>query len=359
QSGSPILISGENKSIGVSSYGVRTKNSATVFRGKFRNYAISMSRTLHALDRAPSEDIKYIEVQSPHEPEMEERTPNDGEGFYRTFQKVAHVGSRIGNSVLLSGSPFLGPLGSPIAAVAGTALGVISKLGSDASIDIRSVHVNYRHHATRAILGEAAMQAVIMIHAQRANELRLFEKMHALYTKAKDLIPKVAKLITPAITEAALRISMKSQAAGEETPRLYPKLPPMANALQPEDKKFIEAFMQKSNQGDAPGMDEFMNDFVKTAVSVGPPNSDTITQKLEESEVANTTDMSTHVEILCHRALIGEAALQGLIAVRSNILVEESIFGGLVGGVRKIGRTVFTVAPTVTKSVMDRIKDGK
>jgi hypothetical protein len=360
QSGSPVLISGESKAIGVASYGAGSKNTATVFRGKFGNYFSAMSGVMYALDRASpgSEDVNYIRTIGRPEGSMAEETLSDSEAFWITFKNVASVGQRIDNSVLRAGSPFLGQMGNPIAAVAGTALGVMSKLGSDASTDIESVHVSYRQCTARAILAEAAIQTVLMMDAQQANNFTMFDKMQAQYIKTRDFIPKVAKLITPGIVESALRISVKAQAAGEEISTLYPKLPPMNSSLSDGDKRFIEAFVRYSKQGDAHEMSEFLGDIVKAAASAGSPNFGGITRAIGEPEVS-VTDMSIHVEILCHRAIIGDAALQGLMAIPPALMVQDDLFHHLVGTVKKIARTVIGVAPVVTKGVMENIKQDE
>ncbi|RKK79474.1 hypothetical protein BFJ69_g4902 [Fusarium oxysporum] len=83
QSGAPVLISGENKAIGVSSYGTRTRNTATVFRGRFGTYLSGMSTVMYALDRAPpgSEDIRYIMTTGHPEGSATEEPLSDVKAF--------------------------------------------------------------------------------------------------------------------------------------------------------------------------------------------------------------------------------------------------------------------------------------
>ncbi|WKT51392.1 hypothetical protein QSH57_016362 [Fusarium oxysporum f. sp. vasinfectum] len=342
QSGSPVLISGENKAIGVSSYGTRTRNTATVFRGRFGTYLSGMSTVMYALDRAPpgSEDIRYI------------MATGHPEG-----SKVTSVGQRIDHSVLRIGSP-LGQTGSPIAAVAGAALGVMGKLGSDFSIDIGSVHFNYRQCADSTIVAEAAIQTVMMLDPHKANDFRIFDKMEDQFIETKDVVPRVAKLITPGIIESALRISVNAQAAGEEISRLYPKLPPINGSLSDDAKRFVEAFIRYTNQGDNNEVSEFLGGIVQTAVYAGSPNFDGIIRAIGESQ-ASVTDMSTHVEILCHRALIGDTSLQGLIAIPLDQMMKNGLFDHFVGTVGKIGRTVIAIAPAITQSVLGTIKQDE
>ncbi|KAF5649355.1 glutamyl endopeptidase [Fusarium sp. NRRL 52700] len=357
QSGSPILISGESKSIGVASYGTGTRNTATVFRGRFGTYLSAMSGVMYALERGPagSEDIRYITTDGRPEGSTREEPLSDGRTFWEIFKKVTSVGQTIDRSVLQTGSPFLGQVGSPIAAVAGTALGVMSKLGTDPSINISSAHVNYRQCATRAVLAEAAMQTVLKMDPHKANDLKIFDKMEDQFPETKDAIPRVAKLITPGIVESALRLSVNAQAAGEDISRLYPKLPPKYGPLSNDAKLFVDAFTRYTNQGNANEMSEFLESIVKNGLSASPPNMSGITRAIGKSEFS-MTDMSNHVEILCHRALIGDTCLQALIAIPLNQWVQKGLFDQFVSTVGKIGRTVIEVAPVVTQNILNDIK---
>ncbi|KAF4499130.1 hypothetical protein FAGAP_4723 [Fusarium agapanthi] len=357
QSGSPILISGESKAVGVASYGTGTRNTATVFRGGFGTYLSAMSGVMYALDRDPpgSENIRYITIDGRPEGSAREETVSDGKAFWVIFKKVASVGQTIDHSVLRTGSPFLGQVGSPIAAVAGTALGVMSKLGADASIDIDSVHVNYRQCAARAVVAEAAMRTVLKMDLHKANDFRIFDKMEDQFPETKDVVPRVAKLITSGIVESALRVSINAQAAGEDMSRLYPKLPLKNGSLSGEAKLFVDAFARYTNQGNTNEMSEFLGSIVETALSTGPPNINGIIRAIGESELS-VTDMSNHVEILCHRAMIGDTCLQALIAIPLDQWMQNGLFDHFVSTVGKIGRTVIEVAPVVIQDILNNLK---
>jgi hypothetical protein len=179
--------------------------------------------------------------------------------------------------------------------------------------------------------------------------------MEDQFIETKDVVPRVANLITPGIIESALRISVNAQAAGEEMSRLYPKLPPVSSSLGDGAKRFVEAFTRYTNQGDANEMSEFLGSIVETALSASSPNLDGITRAIGESELS-VTDMSTHVEILCHRALIGDTVLQGLIAIPLDQMMQNGLFDHFVSTVGKIGRTVIGVAPVVIQNILDNIR---
>ncbi|KAG5803848.1 hypothetical protein H9Q74_010562 [Fusarium xylarioides] len=360
QSGSPVIISGESKAIGVSSYGTGTRNTATVFRGRFGTYLSGMSTVMFALERGPpgSEDIRYIMTDGRPEGSLTEEPLSDGKAFWAIFRKVTTIGQRIDHSVLRTGSPFLGQVGSPIAAVAGTALGVLSKLGADASTDVGSVHVNYRQCAARAIAAEAAMQTLIQMDPHQANGFRIFDKIEDQFPETKNVVPRVAKLITPGIIESALRISVNAQAGYEDMSRLYPKLPPINGSLSVEAKMFADAFTRYTNQGDGNEMSEFLSSIVNTGLSAGSPKMDGITRVIGDSELS-VTDMSTHVEILCHRALIGDTALKALMAIPLDQMMQNGLFDRFVGTVGNIGRTVIAVAPIVVQDILNDLKHDR
>ncbi|KAF5637652.1 glutamyl endopeptidase [Fusarium sp. NRRL 25303] len=360
QSGSPVLTSGEGKAIGVSSYGTGTRNTATVFRGRFGTYLSGMSAVMFGLDRAPagSEGIRYTMTIGRPEGSVTEEPLSDGKTFWAIFRKVTSVGQKVDHSILRTGFPFMGQVGGPIAAVAGTALGVMSKLGADASIDIASAHVNYRQCAARAIVAEAAMQTIINMDPHKVNGFRIFDKMEDQFPETKDVVPRVAKLITPGIIESALRISVNAQAAGQGMSRLYPKLPPINGSLGVDAKSFADAFIRYTNQGDGNEMSEFLASIVETALATRPPKMDDITRTIGGSELS-VTDMSTHIEILCHRALIGDICLRSLIAIPLDQMMQNGLFDHFVATVGNIGKTVLEVAPVVTQNIFNSIKQDE
>ncbi|KAG9495747.1 hypothetical protein J7337_012305 [Fusarium musae] len=272
--------------------------------------------------------------------------------------KVTAIGQRVDHSVLRTGSLFLGQVGSPVAAVAGTALGVLSKLGAGASIDIGSVHVNYRQCAARAIVAETAMQTLVQMDPHQANRFKIFDKIEDQFPETKDVVPRVAQLITPGIIESALRISVNAQAGYENTSRLYPTLPSINGSLSVADKRFADAFTRYTNQGDGNVMSEFLSSIVNTGLSAGSPQMDDITRVMGESEFS-VTDMSTHVEILCHRALIGDTALKSLIAIPLDQMMQNGLFDHFVGTVGNIGRTVIAVAPVVVQNILNDLKQSR
>ncbi|KAF4960372.1 hypothetical protein FGADI_1019 [Fusarium gaditjirri] len=138
----------------------------------------------------------------------------------------------------------------------------------------------------------------------------------------------------------------------QEVSRLNPKLPPVSGSLSDDAKSFADAFTRYTNRGDGNEMSEFLASIVKSALVAlvaGPPKMDDITRTIGESE-KSVTHMLTHVEILFHRALIGDICLQSLIAIPLDQLMQKGLFDHFVATVGNIGRTVLEVAPVVIQT---------
>lgn len=138
-------------------------------------------------------------------------------------------------------------------------------------------------------------------------------------------------------------------------PRLYPKLPPMSSSLSDGAKRLVDAFTRYTNQGDANEMSEFLGSIVETALSAGSPNIDVITRAIGEFELS-VTDMSTHVEILCHRALMAMRHCRAVSPIPLDQMMQNGVFDHFVGTVVKIGKTVIGVAPVVVQNILESIR---
>lgn len=132
----------------------------------------------------------------------------------------------------------------------------------------------------------------------------------------------------------------------------------MNGSLSGDAKRFVDAFTRYTNQVNANEMSEFLGSIVKTALSTSSPNMDGITRAARESDLS-VTDMSTHVEILCHRALIGDTALQCLIAIPLDQMMKNGLFDNFVSTVGKIGRTVIQVAPVIIHNILDILRQDE
>ncbi|KAF4947081.1 hypothetical protein FGADI_10711 [Fusarium gaditjirri] len=369
QSGSPVLIKDTNASIGAHVYGLGTKNSASVIRGEYGNPFNGMKNTINSTDTiATVNKIEYIRVTGAEDSIPGTPAP-DEESFWDTLTNVCHIGAKIGSTVLQVGTPFLGPIGAPVAAVAGTALSVIGKLTSGKTEDSfdealgppTPTTADYKYHASRAILGEAALQACLKMGPLQTHKYGIFTKMQDRYKETRHLVPKVAKFIAPAIAEPALRIAVGSQAS-DDAAKSYPALPSTEDALDSTFQPFVNGLLQsvkpEEQQEDFFGfLSGIANTAAKVVSNAGPiidavgSIANAIGAATEDSFGPVTGDFSPHVEMLCHRALLGDAALHALMSVPAKDIEQEGFFGDLINTVKNIGGTVIKLAPTVIKTV--------
>ncbi|RGP62531.1 glutamyl endopeptidase [Fusarium longipes] len=171
--------------------------------------------------------------------------------------------------------------------------------------------------------------------------------LQARYNETRHLMPKVAKLIAPAITEPTLRIALNSQAS-DITSKTYPNMPSTKEALDSSVQPFEDFFgILSSVANTAVNVVSTATPIIKAVSSI----VGAIGGGAEDSFQPNSDDLSTHVEVLCHGALLGDAALHALMTIPARDIEEEGFFGDLVGTVKSIGSTVIKVAPTVIKTV--------
>ncbi|KAF5534343.1 glutamyl endopeptidase [Fusarium mexicanum] len=370
QSGSPVLIEGQNTSIGTNVYGLGTRNSASVIRGEYGNYYKIMVDALSSTEAPVTtrNGVENIKIAQP-EDAITNKPAGDEESFWACLNNVINIGAKINSTVLQVGTPFLGPIGAPVAAVVGTSLSVIGKLTSsnngvvfDNKLGPRALTTaDYKYHASRAILAEAALQTLLKMGARQTHKYDMFSKMQARYKEARYLVPNVAKLIAPAVTEPALRIAVDSQ-AGENVPKTYPTMPPTEEALNSPVQPFFEGLLKSvHNQGEQEDFFGFLTGIANTAANVVSTDAPIISAvgsiagaiggRAEDIFEPDSGDLAPYVEALCHRALLGDAALYALMSVPTKDIQEEGFFGDLVNTVKNIGSTVIKVAPAVIKTI--------
>ncbi|CZR49483.1 uncharacterized protein FPRO_15843 [Fusarium proliferatum ET1] len=149
--------------------------------------------------------VEYIKTTQP-EDVITNEPAGDEESFRGCLNNVVNIGAKIDSTVLQVGSPFLGPIGAPDVAVVGTSLSVIGKLTSsntEVAFDDMIGHpapttAGYKYHASRAILGEAALQTFLKMGPRQAHQYDMIPKMQERYKEARHLVPNVSKLIAPA-----------------------------------------------------------------------------------------------------------------------------------------------------------------
>ena len=98
------------------------------------------------------------------------------EGFFDVLKRVTKIGGPITSHVLNTGIPFLGPIGEPITAIAGTALGTAGRM-AEALEQGGYDHIDTTGIPERAILAEAALQTVLKMGPQTMEEIGVLNAM--------------------------------------------------------------------------------------------------------------------------------------------------------------------------------------
>lgn len=373
QSGSPVLIADSEDptnptdSIGVHVYGLSTKNSASVIKGKlygnpFEAYIKSFERA-DATDATVVNGITYLNVPTPPAPETGLEEAID-EGFFDVLKKIVQVGAPILKGVLQVGSPFLGPIGGPVAAIAGTALGFAGKLAESALGSESELEVDYSHqgHAERAVLAEAALQTVLAMDQDQIKRYGIFRKMEAVYKEKKvdlkSLVPKIA----PAILDPAVRLAVFNLRPEVESDLVsFPTIsapPTSGRALSEREQSFVKGLSIEANlsgHADQEGFFDFVKNFAGTGLKIVGGLAGTLGGLVgggTESDLAPAPQgVEQHLHVLCQRALMGEAALQAIMTVPPADLKQEGFFGSLVNIIKKVAPIVIKAAPLVIKTV--------
>jgi hypothetical protein len=356
--------------IGTSVYGLGTRNTASVIRGEFGNFYTAYRTAIHASSTTRNASLETA-LPSPNTPAVE-NAEIEIEGFIDVMKKIARViGSQVSPATLAADSSSNGPLGG---ITAGTALCIVSAAAKDDHASQVS-SLQYRQFACRAVMAEAALQAVLRMDPAEANEYGVIKKMGDIYSSNQNMIGNLASALAPSLDSALrLAVSDDKQVEGEQ------QAPFPAIASDPI----------KTPDGSIGKTDE-VHDVSKSAVQPDPQPSSSFAKDLHDSAIANgasaeslefldevssasdkagVTDLSNigscletiaappaginsldalqpdHIT-LCQRAFLGEAALQTITSMPSEVRV-NGFFDFMRDTVTKIG-------PKVGAKVAERI----
>ena len=198
QSGSIVLRNDMKTSIGAHVYGGGDKNKASPILGKYGNlYAVYVS----VFDKnypvaTTKQKFDFIKVL------LGLPTPDGGpgaEGFLDVLKSVASFAAPITDGVLSTVAPAFDPIGGPIAGLAGTLLNSINSRAESAVVDgstesafdesaVSPEDVQVR--ASRAIVGEAALQALLQKDPQALAGMDILDTMKKVYKACHPLSKK-------------------------------------------------------------------------------------------------------------------------------------------------------------------------
>ncbi|KAK3346997.1 hypothetical protein B0T25DRAFT_592952 [Lasiosphaeria hispida] len=398
QSGSPVLQRDRSglTVIGTHCYGESPRNSASVVGGP---YGVSYDTFLTSLT-TPNPAIPSITslpistLLSSTEAFLSTDT-NNTEGFFDILRDIGRVVAPVAQAALPFVSPLLGPLGAPVSAIGGIALGALNKAVSEsllsgeppAGTPISLVPGT----AERAVLAESALQTVLRMERSPVSE-RLLGAIRQKYTASgftRAHADKLGRQMVPLLSQAGLRLATTEGLARKEAqwaggaaqlPVSHHEGDMSTGDSNADDliKTAGEVPVRKAT-GTAE-TESFFGDigsFLSKGLSVAKPvlltsaraglkKIDEILSKKESGTEAALVDDGRGVvsdekaaALLAHRAVVAECALQAVVeadkgALKESVILggadgarQEGFFDGLLKTVQVIGPAVLKVAPAV------------
>lgn len=317
----------------------------------------------------------------------------DEEGFMDFLKKGIKIGGPILNNVLGTALPIaLGPLGGPISSLASIAIATAGKFaesgGAESGGLTNGPPVAPQGVAERAILAEAAFQAMMKMDHQTLAEEGFFGDMWKVAKRIAPVVGQVAPKVLEAIAQPALQLALQSVGNAQKGGGGAEGLD---FGAQPHHKKSThghrgassrrhgnaglassgaEAFLARFEAAAAEGEEGFFDDILgvaKKAISVAGPVLSTVAQhglpllqgfltEADFGDAATSSSLSAtlagSMDGLQERAVLAEAALQAALNAPQHVLEEEGFFSFMADAVRTIAPLVKKVAPAVIKGVV-------
>ncbi|OJZ80635.1 hypothetical protein ASPFODRAFT_223337 [Aspergillus luchuensis CBS 106.47] len=355
QSGSLVLV--QNRpltSIGAHVYGEAGNNSASPIGGECGNpyhEYISVLQRQYPVQTTKA-GVKYVRVGG----DSMDRKSDAEDGFWDDLKDVLKVGAPIFSGTLQTVSPFLGPIGGPIAALAGTAISVAAKRSAESGFtDAHPGEFAQARTAEEAILSEAALQAFLRVDADRMKQLGISTRIMEEYKKAAADVDIVAPTILPAIMPAALHFSQdlytqKGAEADREPfqPTSYGRREPIRLPRGFRDDSFTH-YLLKSVERETE--DEIFWGMLGSVLSAASKGANAVQTGLSViSKMVPTTEaafeeqpMDPYLKVLGRRALLAGATLQVLRNTPTEQFKTEDFFTCIQFIVQKIGPAVMNL----------------
>lgn len=386
-SGSPVLRSDLTSSIATHVLGSNRVNSGTTI-GAYGNWYLPYIEVLRdptkfdVIKTRSADGITYVAVPTATKPES----------VIQAIAKVKDIGAKILPDVIKLGIPFLGPVGGPLAALAGTLLGWAGSL-SESSFDPEDESaalpskINY---AERAVLAEAALQMALKLNLDQLSDLDLLEAIKDEYPSLQNNSGRVPPKLLGILLEPSTRIALDSILVKERIAAVK------SESAKTDERKGIsvsgdneESEISIDGQTEtflgnliAPtfqcaGEESFI-DYLGTLISKGLKIALPIIKSAASGLAALNNITSTeaaiveseqdqHLSLLSKRAILGEAVLQALIKVDSEKLKKieipnddgknEAFFDSFKYVVQRIGRQVLGSAPDLIDLATPIIKE--
>ena len=260
-----------------------------------------------------------------------------------------------------------GPLGMAASVglnVAGTLLGRKKEAAVDEAYSFEGV-------AERALLGGAALAAVVHLGPSKSKDLGIFKRMQPTVLKLRPLYGRAAPAVMPLVMERAWRMTtvptrpvrkreselatepatkpagIAATSADTNTLGFGPRLDPNAEAFV---QKFTESLTTEDTESFADTEFSIGGIFAKGLRILGPVLG-SITESgfshLEaaeagvdadpEADINNPESSAYTYDAMTQRALAGEAALEALLQTPVEVLQQEGLFNVMKGPLTKYG----------------------
>lgn len=302
------------------------------------------------------------------------------------FLEILKLGIKLSDPVLSDildvHSPIvLGPIGSPLGALAGAILASAGKLATTHSAPVYDFRqgLPYDGIVERSILGEAAFTVVMSMKRRKLEEIGVFADMADTVNKMAPVSRQLAPFIMHILTAPALRVALhalhdnpgrsKSRpevtASGHENRSAQPYTP-SARTLEPGVDTFLRRLSAHSN-GDDENKNSFYNidriiqigfrEAGPVLTTIAHEGLDYLTSILPSSEAQGPgiPFQRPYIVGLPERAMLGEAALQALIRVPKHQL-DERVFDIMAQTIDNIGGIVLRLAPGLIEDVGFAVK---
>ncbi|KAK5651828.1 hypothetical protein OQA88_11597 [Cercophora sp. LCS_1] len=402
QSGSPVILRDRNgvNVIGTHCYGESSWNSASVigdpFGVSYKTFIDALTTPNPVIPSITSLPISTLLSQTESDL-LQDSTAT--EGFFDILKDIGRVVAPIAQTALPLISPLLGPLGAPVSAIGGIALGALNKAVSESAlIDDKPTPISQPITLTpgtteRAILAESALQTVLRMERSPASEeiLASMRKKYVATGFTKSHAETLGKQMVPLLSQAGLRLAtteglVKQKTAWHPTPAPVGK--PTESDLNTGDKNAddlvtaISTIPVKKLDGSTESFFSDIGGFLAKGLAVAKPvlltsaraglqKIDEILAKKENGTESGLVDNDAGVvsdekaaALLAHRAVVAECALQAVVEADKKALTEsvilggadgaqqEGFFDGLLKTIQVIGPAVMKVAPAVLKTAV-------
>lgn len=393
QSGSPVIRHGRQVGIGTHVYGYGDKNQASPIVD-LANFVNAFKRKFPCVG-----SVEGIQLYKPVAPPVREsfNDPGTEEGFLDVLKSIGGVVSNVGRVALPAASVLLGPIGAPISAIAGTALGALGRVCAESTLDgsVSKLEGMVNNGETqRGVLAEATLQGLEKlrhVHPRHEGLKRLHDDMAETYKTFGPNLMKLAPHFESKMIWSAAQIGCNTDFIAKH--HAYRGSFDGPQDIRPEGAEsgygindaFHEALMEPTKR--LPGEEAFfetVGDFFSKALAVSKPVlrasavaglskiADSLAKSGASESAQDTTgpgnesmsEMSA-TRLLLNRAIVAECALQAVSKLNAEQLddlkigrpdeseaYQESFLSFIKTAAQKIGGVVQTVAPIATKYVI-------